>query len=335
MALVAHSELPAFEALRREGRAVMTPDQLASSGLPQLSIGLLNLMPDAALTATDRQFARLVSSYADSADLWVYPFTAAVSHRSDVAREHMNNHYLTFDEVRQRGLDALIVTGANPACQDLADEVFWKEMVEVFDWAGENVRSVLCSCLATHGVLKEYNATERTLLPRKRWGVYSHEILVEDHPLVHGLKEPVDAPHSHNYDVSKQEFEAAGAKVLAESDEAGVHMAVSDDNFYVFFQGHPEYEAVSLLKEYKREVGRYFQAERDDFPPYPENYFDSESLALLARYREELISAKDAAEEPPPFPETSVVPQVKNTWTPAGETIYHNWLEQVAFGNRG
>ena len=134
MPLVAHSELPAFATLCQEGVAVTSPELASESGLTNLRIGLLNLMPDAALRATDRQFMRLVSAYGDSANLYVYPFTVAADFRSEAAKQHVNEHYETFDNLSETGLDALIVTGANPKHVDLAKEAFWKPTIEVLDW---------------------------------------------------------------------------------------------------------------------------------------------------------------------------------------------------------
>ena len=330
MPLVAHSELPAFETLHLEGVAVTTPELAAQSGLPALRIGLLNLMPDAALRATDRQFIRLVSVYGDSANLYVYPFTVAAEDRGEAAQQHVNDHYETFEALTRTGLDALIVTGANPKHVDLAKETFWEPTIEVLDWGQSNVQSILCSCLATHAVLKQYKVIERTPLPEKRWGVYSHRLLVDDHPLLAGLESPIDAPHSHLYDVSRATMESAGLHVLAESDEAGVHMAVSNDDFsFVFFQGHPEYDGISLMKEYKREVGRFVAGERADYPPYPEHYFDEAALRQLEDYKQRVIASRTAKDEPPAFPEAAVAQGRDSTWTKAGQTIYANWLAEV------
>lgn len=328
MALVAHSELPSFDRIRDEGISVITPADAAGSAKPGLRVGFLNLMPDAALAATERQFLRLVSSAADQANIWVYPFTIAAEHRSRDARWHIDHHYSRWEKVRNEGVDALIVTGANPARNRLALEVFWDDMIEVLEWARGNVHSVVCSCLATHAVLQHDFGVHRKLLPQKRWGVYSHDVMAEN-PLVEGLGQVVDAPHSHRYEVTAEQIRSSGGLVLMDSDEAGVHMAVSGDGFYIYFQGHPEYDAESLLKEYKREVGRFYRGEREAYPPYPGHYFDDAARLLLDRHRQEIEQAKEAGSEEPPFPEDGEVSHHIDTWTDAGRVIYQNWLGSV------
>jgi homoserine O-succinyltransferase len=327
MALVATSRLPAFDTMEAEGVPVAGPEEVGD--LPSISVGLLNLMPDAALRATDRQFIRLLSSAAEELDTWVHPFTVAAEHRDDDARRHVAEHYSTFDRVTGSGLDALIVTGANPAQDDLERETFWGDLVDVLDWATESTSSILCSCLATHAVLQKYRGMKRTRLPRKRWGVYSHKML-EDHPLLEGLDDLVEAPHSHWYDVTREEMESVGLTVVLESEEAGVHMAVDDDDFYVFFQGHPEYEVVSLLKEYRRELGRFWRGERDEYPPVPENYLDEAALAQLEDYRPILEKAKAKRVRPPLLVEDDLLPKETHTWIEDGKVIYRNWLRRLA-----
>ena len=329
MALVANSRHPAFETMRAEGVEVITAAEQSVSALPEMTVGLLNLMPDAALRATDRQFIRMVSAYAGSADIRVFPFTLAAEHRGEAARRHVEDHYVEFESLQVSGLDALIVTGANPTHHHLAREVFWSGLIDVFDWARINVHGVLCSCLATHVVMGHYQGIERTRLPSKRWGVYSHRLLFDDHPLSRGVSSPVDAPHSHWYDLTRDQMESAGARVLLESDQAGVHMAVSHDDFYIFFQGHPEYEEISLLKEYKREVGRFHRGESTEYPPLPEHYFKQGAAARLGEYREKLVLAKNAGVEPPDLPESSVFPTGVGTWTEPGKIIYRNWLAGI------
>ena len=331
MGLVAHSDHPAFRTMREEGVTLARRGDVAGSGRSHLSVGLLNLMPDAAIRATDRQFIRLVAAAADELELWVYPFTVAAFARGDSARRHVSAFYSRFDDIRETGLDALIVTGANPAQHELEREAFWMELGEVLDWAQKETKSILCSCLATHAVLQKYRDTIRTRLPEKRWGVYQHEIL-EDHPLLDGLSEPVEAPHSHWYDVTRKEMEAIGLTVLIESEEAGVHMAVDEEDFYVFFQGHPEYDLVSLLKEYQRELGRYWRGDRDDYPPFPQHYFDEVAIAKLDEYRPNLERARSSGKQPPTLAEAELVPTTPHVWNEQGKVIYRNWLLGVAAG---
>ena len=330
MPLVAHSDLPAFDRLRLEGIEVAEPDQ-TDPDLADMHLGLLNLMPDAALEATDRQFLRLVSAYGDEADLYVHSFTLAAQHRSESAQKYVLDHYATFDQLTDRGLDALIVTGANPTHFELADEPFWAGLVDVLDWGEANVHSILCSCLATHAVLEHGGLVKRSRLPEKRWGVYLHELVDDRHPLVEGLDSPVEAPHSHYFDVTRDEMERVGLQVLVFSQEAGVHMASSGDGFsYVFFQGHPEYDDISLLKEYKREVGRCLAGHRPDYPPFPDHYFDPGAQATLNKFRDEALAALQRGSELPEFPEDSVVRRWTPDWSTQGQTIYANWLAEVA-----
>jgi homoserine O-succinyltransferase len=315
--------------MREEGVTLARRGDVADPGERHLSIGLLNLMPDAAIRATDRQFIRLVAAAADELELWVYPFTVAAFARGENARRHVSAFYSRFEDIREAGLDALIVTGANPAQHELELEAFWGELGEVLDWAQEETTSILCSCLATHAVLQRYRGMVRTRLPEKMWGVYRHEI-VQDHPLLEGLSEPVEAPHSHWYDVTREEMEAAGLSVLIESPEAGVHMAVDQEQLYVFFQGHPEYDLVSLLKEYQRELARFWRGELDDYPPLPANYFDEDVIEKLEEYRPVLEKAKSDRRDPPMLAEPDLLPRAPHVWNDQGKVIYRTWLRGVA-----
>jgi homoserine O-succinyltransferase/O-acetyltransferase len=326
MALIEHSRLPAFQSMWLERVALASPDH--ARGLPSVSVGLLNLMPDAALRATDRQFVRLLSSAADEIDIWVYPFTVAAEFRGEEARRHVADHYSTFEEIARQGLDALIITGANPAQDDLERETFWEGLVDVLDWATNATGSILCSCLATHAVLQKYRGMKRTRLPKKRWGVYSHRILKE-HSLLEGLDDPVEAPHSHWYDVTREEFESVGLTVVVESEEAGVHMAVDDDDFYVFFQGHPEYDEISLLKEYRRELGRFWRGERDDYPPIPEHYFSDAAVSRLEDYRPTLEHARRVGVRPPVLMDEELPLRDTHVWNAQGKVVYRNWLRRL------
>ena len=332
MPIIEHSSLPAFEALRREGQSVVTP-AARDRGLPDLRVGLLNLMPDAALQATERQFMRLVGAYGDSANLFVIPFSVPVDYRADVALEHIDRYYSNFHDLREAGLDALIVSGANPIADDITTESFWWPMIDVIEWARTNCESVLCSCLATHAVMHHYHATPRTELPDRQWGVYDHDILDAAHPLLSGVDAPIQAPHSHRYAVFRDQLERAGIAVLADSAEAGVHLAVGNHGSkFVFFQGHPEYDAISLLKEYKREVQRFLTGSRQTYPDFPEHYFDADAQRLLQTYRREVTESDFEQETIPPFPEDALSARCINTWREPGRRIFANWLGGIARG---
>jgi homoserine O-succinyltransferase len=203
-------------------------------------------------------------------------------------------------------------------------------MIEILEWGRDNVCSVLCSCLATHAVFHHFHGIERVRLPHKRWGVYSHDVLDTSHPLVGDINTRFDAPHSHVYELSRKQMESAGARVLAHSVGAGAHLAVSEDGFrFVYFQGHPEYDTYSLLKEYKREVNRYNNKIHADYPPYPEHYFGRDTAGMLENYRVQAARARTTGRTPPEFPEDDITPLVHNTWTDTGKALFNNWLGLV------
>ena len=331
MPLVAHSDLPSFERLRAAGQEVLAVERAERQDIRELHVGLLNMMPDAALQATERQFMRLVGSCNRIAQIHVHPFSVDAGARGPEAREYLGRYYESFDDVRAAGLDALIITGANPALPEMEDEPFWAPLAEVMEWAAGNVCSVVCSCLATHAYLKHFHGiARRRCLPDKRWGVYEHRNLARRHPLLANLNTRFDAPHSHVYEVTRVDVEPAGVRVLSESEAAGIHLAVSSDGFrFVFFQGHPEYDTVSLAKEYKREVGRFTAGERETYPPYPEHYFAAGARALLDRHRGEVLDAGGRAALPPAFPDDELQPWLDNTWTDTGKAMFNNWLGLV------
>jgi homoserine O-succinyltransferase len=167
-------------------------------------------------------------------------------------------------------------------------------------------------------------------LPAKRWGVFPHRVKIPHHPLVNDVNTQFDVPHSRFNDISRTQVEAAGLHVLVESEAAGVHLAVSADGVrVVYFQGHPEYDTVSLLKEYKREVLRYAAGQRPDYPPWPEHYIKPREQAILDEFRQRVESARQAGSEPPSFPEALVVRRIDNTWHDTAEGIVGNWMGLV------
>ncbi|MBI3772452.1 MAG: homoserine O-succinyltransferase [Gammaproteobacteria bacterium] len=330
MPLVANSNLPAFKRLEEEGETIIPGDDAIHQDIRELHIGLLNMMPDSALAATERQFFRLVGEANQIAQFYMHPFTLDALQRGPEGQAHVRQYYETFDQIKAKGLDALIITGANVSQPDLALEPFWDPLIEVIDWAYENVTSTLCSCLATHAVMQFRYGQKRRSLGFKRWGVYSHKVIDRMHPLVIGANTRFDVPHSRFNQVDRSQFEAAGVHVLAESEDASVHLAVSEDLFrLVFFQGHPEYDIISLLKEYKREVTRFSRGECLDYPPIPENYFPLKTAAILEEHREHVLRALAKGKTPPELPESLIIPELDNTWHDSAEAVINNWIGKV------
>ncbi|MBT2972228.1 MAG: homoserine O-succinyltransferase [gamma proteobacterium symbiont of Ctena orbiculata] len=330
MPLVAHTDLPTFNRLRQEGQNVLSPERATHQHIRELHIGLLNMMPDSAIEATERQFFRLVGEANPIAQFFLHPFTLEELPRGEKAKAHIDAYYETFDQLKRDGLDALIITGANVTHPDLAQEAFWKPLTEVVDWAYDNVTSVLCSCLATHAVVQSHHGQKRTHMGDKLWGVYSHRVIDPKHPLVNDVNTRFDVPHSRFNQITTGQFQQADLKVLVESVEAGVHLAVSKDGLrVVYFQGHPEYDTISLLKEYKREVTLYFYGQRIDYPPFPENYFSLRNQAIFNEYRERLELAKSSQATMPEFPEDLVIDALDNTWHDTAEAVIGNWIGLV------
>ena len=334
MPLVAYNDLPTFDRLRDEGQVVLRPGQAAKQDIRALHIGLLNMMPDAAMQATERQFFRLIGESNPIAQFYVHPFTLPVFKRDKKAQAHIDQHYSSLEQIKAMGLDALIITGANVTHPNLSDEAFWEPLSEVFDWAHENVTSTLCSCLATHASLELHHKQKRRHLRHKRWGVFSHRVTDKHHPLVHGINTRFDVPHSRFNQVDASQFEEAGLHILAESQDAGVQMAVSKDGFrLVYFQGHPEYDSISLLKEYKREVGRFALAanrgEECVYPPFPENVFDLHTQAIFDEYQYRLTQAINDKKDLPLFPEDLILDRIDNSWHDTAAAIMANWMGLV------
>jgi homoserine O-succinyltransferase len=331
MPIIANTALPSFERVQKEGGDILTSGQAHSQKIRELHIGLMNNMPDAALEPTERQFLRLIGGCDLTTQIFVYPFAPAEIPRGNWAREHIGRHYFEFEALKTAGLNALVVSGANPVSATLPEESFWAPLCGVLDWASTQVTSTLCACLATHAALLYFHGIERQRLSAKCWGVFSHRVS-KDHPLVQSVNDSFDVPHSRWNEITSIQMMNAGLQVLIESDDAGVHLATSADGFrFVFFQGHPEYDYNSLLKEYKREVNRYLVGEIDEYPPYPDRYFSEKDRRLLDEYSEVVKSQRErqaTLDDAGNFPEHDL--QVGNTWQDIGKVVFSNWLGRIS-----
>ena len=326
MPLIAHNKLPSFARLADEGYTILQEGRAITQDIRELHIGLLNMMPDSALQATERQFLRLIGESNKIAQIYVHPFTLPELERGKETKAYIKEHYESFENIKKEGLDALIITGANVIDPDLTKNAFWKPLQEVLDWSYNNVTSTICSCLATHAYMEFHNNQKRHLMKNKLWGVYKHRVLDRYHPLVRDMNTIFDVPHSRNNTITSKQFEKAKMKILVAGEKAGVHMATSTDGFRIIcFQGHPEYDTISLLKEYKREVALYADGERKKYPPFPQYYFNKDNEKILKAYKQSVKQKKTL----PSFPEETLEPLLENTWRDSGRAIISNWIGLV------
>lgn len=330
MPLVSTSDLPAFDRLRAEGQDILPKDRAEHQDIRPLHIGLLNMMPDGALEATERQFLRLVGNAGRIAQFEIHLFTLPELERGQEAQKHINTYYDRFEDLKDHGLDALIITGANVEGSDLTQQDFWKPLCNVIDWAKDNVVSVLCSCLATHAVVRHLYNIERQPLDHKCWGIYDHKKTYKEHPLLQAVNTRFIVPHSRHNAVSRVQLEKSGCYILVDSKDAGIHMATSPDGFqFVLFQGHPEYDTHSLLKEYKREVIRFIAKERSTYPQIPKHYFNPQALDIMTEYKDHVLDAQDNNLAIRDFPEELVTKMLANTWRDTSKSMLNNWLGKV------
>lgn len=304
-----------------------------------LHIGILNMMPDAALFLTERQFA-LPIHYA-SGGLKVQPHFITIPglDRSPEMQTYVNKEYETPAQVKEHGLDGLMTTGMNlPRGVNLKDAEFYPHLTDMFDWAGENVASTLMSCMSSHAYMLHAHGIERTPLNAKRWGVYDHRVTDQFHPLTHGMDSHFDIPHSRWNEITEAQFRQAGMHILVASEEAGVHMATSADGLRtVCWQGHPEYNTVSLLKEWTRDLGNAADArsrgENVDLPPFPEHYFSGRSLDLARAFHEKIQNGEYFDQQRkgamPARLEAAMVDNIENRWSSSRRALFSNWLAAV------
>ena len=221
----------------------------------------------------------------------------------------------------------MIITGANVPPSSFEEAPFWDELKEVLAFAKSQVTSTLCACLASHAAVYEFYGLEREPLAEKRWGVFSHRLQSLTHPLVRNINTRFDVPHSRLNDISAESMLSKGLHLLVGSEVAGVHLAVSPDGFrFVYFQGHPEYDRISLLKEYKREIGRFLEHAREDYPSLPDGYFDLRGQELLNAFQHHVLAGPRNIVALEGFPEETILSQIDNAWGDTAKSVFNNWL---------
>ena len=259
------NELPATQTLTDENIFVMTETRAVAQDIRPLQILLLNLMPTKVDTET--QLARVLGNTPLQIELELIAPSGHVSRNT--SQEHMFSFYRTFNQVKHRTFDGLIITGA-PVEQMPFEEVdYWPELCEIMEWSKKHVHSTLHICWGAQAGLYYHYGIQKHQLPEKLFGVFRHKVEDPNFILFRGFDDEFWVPHSRNTTVNREDIEAVpGLKVLAASPEAGVYAVKTDQCRQVFLMGHAEYDRDTLKKEYLRDVeaGVPIQPPKNYFP---------------------------------------------------------------------
>lgn len=315
--------------LERKPSARVFPPSRRGSSCEYVRIAFINNMPDAALEDTEMQFFELLDAAAGELPVVVKLFSLPRVPRSDRGTRHLNTFYFGLSDLWDAEFDALIMTGTEPKCADLRREPYWADLTEVLDWAETNTSSTILSCLAAHAGVLHSDGIERHLQADKRFGVFEFAKL-ERHQLT-ALEGPqVRFPHSRWNEVKTEALTQCGYQLLTGSPEAGADLFVKQkkESLFIHFQGHPEYGAETLFKEYRRDIRRFLNGERETYPAMPKGYFDKFSAQLLTSFQQSIQSERhvDLMER---FPEAALVGRLNRTWEPSARTIYANWFNYL------
>lgn len=245
--------LPARTTLERENIFIMDEDRATRQDIRPLRVAILNLMPTK--IATETQLLRLLSNSALQVEVTLLHTATYESKNTDA--EHLLKHYDTFEDVRDKKFDGLIVTGA-PVEQMPFEEVnYWNELTQIFDWAEANVESTFYICWGAQAALHHRYGIPKYDLPHKIFGVYEHRILNRTSKLLRGFDDIFLAPHSRHTEIRRADIDKVDdLDILAESDEAGVYILASKDRRHLFITGHSEYDPLTLKTEYDRDINK-------------------------------------------------------------------------------
>jgi len=299
-----------------------------------LVVALVNNMPDPAVQSTDRQFRELLHDAAAARPVSLRIFSRQSPAREGVVQDYVRQHHAPLTELWGSAPDALIVTGTEPKSADTTEEPSWPILTRLVDWASERALPTVWSCLAAHAAVRYLDGVERQRRPAKLSGVFE-SVAREPHPLPGEGAGRWLTPHSRHNELSGEKLLARGYRLLGCSPQAGAEMFVKEGrSLFLFLQGHPEYDTCALLREYRRDVGRFLCGQHDAYPELPHGYFDNAATEVLSAFRERAMRERTPATLLA-FPMAAARENLRNTWRPAAIRLYRNWLAHVAAPKMG
>lgn len=294
MPIKVQSDLPVRAILEKENIFVMDETRALNQDIRPLKIGILNLMP--LKEDTELQLLRSLSNTPLQLDI---TFLTVSTHESkNTAQSHIHKFYEPFCQVKRRRFDGLIITGAPVEQMEFEEVDYWPELVEIMDWAQTHVTSTFFICWGAQAALYHYYGLNKQLLPEKLFGLYRHQVRNRKEPLIRGFDDIFLAPHSRHTTVDAGAIHGCEAlTVLAESEEAGVFIAMAEEGRKIFVFGHPEYDRRTLEKEYLRDKGKGLSIQP------PKDYFEGD----------------DSSKRPPLM------------WRAHANTLYTNWINYYVY----
>ncbi len=287
-------KLPAFDILLEENVFLMRETRATHQDIRPMQIVILNLMP--LKITTETHILRLLSNTPLQVEVNLLHTREHISKHTPI--EHLRSFYKTFDEIRSRKFDGMIITGAPIEHLDFEEVDYWEELKDIMDWVKTNVTSTMFICWGAQAGLYHYYKIPKYPLQKKMFGVFHHTISDSKIPLIRGFDEEFQAPHSRYTEIRKEDIaRVKDLIIVSESDEAGVYMVMTRDGRQIFVTGHSEYDPATLKDEYERDIKKGLQIS------IPKNYF--------------------------PNDDPSKMPKVR--WKSHANLLYYNWLNYYVY----
>lgn len=272
------STLPAVEELKKENIFVIEEQRASSQDIRPLRIAVLNLMPLKLMTETD--LLRLISNTPLQIEL---DLVLPEGHEwTNTPREHLEEFYKSFNDIKKNNYDGFIVTGAPVEMQDFETVDYWPQLQEIFDWSRTHVTSTIHICWAALAGLYHHYGIRKHVLAEKLSGVFEHRVLEKSNPLFRGFDDVFYVPHSRHSEVRKEDIlKVPGLSIVSESAESGVYIIMARNGREIYITGHSEYSPLTLDYEYHRDLSRGMN------PHVPTNYYidDDPAKGPLVRWR--------------------------------------------------
>ncbi|MFZ3580146.1 homoserine O-acetyltransferase MetA [Virgibacillus sp. DJP39] len=287
-------KLPVREALKQEKIFIMDEDRARTQDIRPLNIVILNLMPEK--EKTELQLLRLLGNTPLQVNI---TFLRMATHESkNVSKSYLDTFYSTFESIKNRRFDGMIITGAPIERLEFEEVNYWEEIKEIMEWSKQNVTSVLHICWGAQAALYYHYGIGKYELPKKCFGIFKHQLSDPTIKLVRGFDEVFNAPHSRHTTVSSEEISKnPDLTLLSSSEEEAPFIIMSKDAKHIMITGHLEYDAITLADEYKRDI------------------LKGEDVAIPKNY----------------FPDNNTDQRPLNSWRSHTHLLFYNWLNYYVY----